>query len=633
MDIPRPRAHLSMVALMNRYKTKFGRAGARRLVTGIIVSLAVILMVALAAMELYALAGGAGSSGGDDPISITIDVIILIVDIMVEFPFPINVIIIGIILGFVVILIYLGNKKVRQRTVLNRLPDGGTAQRVKGYGSFVKNNPDFDEGQFTANVRDAFVKIQQAWERQDLYGVRRFLSDGVYQRFHTQFVMMGILGQKNTVRDINMKNVYIDRIETDGRYDIIHTAIYASAVDNFVCAIDPSLNSGGNGEFVEYWSFLKRRGGPRKDLYGSDACPNCGAPLPGNMGEVSACASCGTLTNSGEFDWVLSGITQADDYNAARAKFGKSAGLTEKVRGLVDENEDFAVQLIEDKASNGYLQILAAVALKDPSIMRRFVGDTVCETISGRMAGPRIAYNRLFLNSVSLIGVRQDKSMNHLSIEVKASYQRVSVENGKTTKLDPAVTAGSEVIIMSRDCCPGAAKGSLYAHVCPGCGAPVENSLDVACKYCGAAMNSTGTEWIITDIMDRAAYKKFRGDHASEFGYRRGPDPMDRLYDVRDFALNNVMIILAADGLFEDSERVYAENLARTWGYDLKKIKPIITMAQSGKLVVRMPEDPGKRRGIFKLMKKAASIALFKKPETWKLLEDIRVSYNIPETR
>ena len=43
-------------------------------------------------------------------------------------------------------------------------------------------------------------------------------------------------------------------------------------------------------------------------------CPKCGSPLGDNMGEVSKCDHCGTITNKGDYDWVLAEITQMGDY-------------------------------------------------------------------------------------------------------------------------------------------------------------------------------------------------------------------------------------------------------------------------------------------------------------------------------
>ncbi|HOD14581.1 MAG TPA: TIM44-like domain-containing protein [Spirochaetota bacterium] len=596
---------------------------------------AVLLVAALAGPDLLARAGGGGDfSGGDngggggDGWGV---IIYLLIRVILELPFPLNVIVAGIIIAGFIIFTRVAKKKVKAQSILNKLPAGDEVKKAAGYDAFIKNSPDFNEEVFKNNVRDAFMKIQKAWEAQDLSQIRKFISDGVYQRFNTQFKMMQLLKQKNTITNINIKNIYIDRVDVDGLYDIIQTAIHASVTDNFTSELDPSLNQGGTEEFVEYWSFLKKRGKPRTDIYQTDQCPNCGAPLPADMGEVSKCASCGTLTNSGEYDWVLSEITQADDYVGTHPKLGKSAELTEKVRSLIDENEDFSVQLIEDKASNGYLQIITAQALGDSSIMRRFVSDDVFAKVPMPAPGKQIAYNRIYLNDVYLVGVAEEGDRNVLAIAVKSSFQRVKLADGKAGKLDYGVISQTEVVLMSRDKNAAGSKGSLYAHSCPNCGAPVENSLEVKCKYCGSVMNSTGKEWIITGLMSMDEYQAYLAANSASFSYSADTALIDKLYDVRDFAFNNMMVVLAADGTLHDAERQFASDLAKKWGYDLSKLEPFFQMAQNGRLVVKMPQDTKKQKKIYKLMVKAAQADQNVSPEEQQLLDTIKKQYGIDD--
>lgn len=593
------------------------------------------IIVVFTAMVLFARAGGGGgsdsgggsgsSSGGGDGIGF---LIYLIIRLLIELPFPLNVISVGLLVGGFLLFSYKTKKKVREQTIYNQLPTGDGVKKAKGYDNFLKNNPDFNEETFKANVKTAFLKIQEAWDRQDISGVRKFISDGVYQRFNTQFEMMQLLRQRNKLEDIQVKNIYIDQVESDGLYDIIHTAIHASITDRFISEMDPSLNSGGEEEFVEYWSFLKKRGRPRRDIYETDNCPNCGAPLPADMGELSKCASCGTQTNSGEYDWVLSEITQADDYISSNPKLDKSPDLNDKIRKLIDDNEDFSVQLVEDKASNGYLQIITALAYNDPSIMRRFVSDNAFEKIKSRMTGSTVAYNRIYLNDVSLIGVNASGNLNNLYIAVKSSYQRVSVANGKIGKIDQTLMSDTEVVVMSRDKDAAASKGSIYAHTCASCGAPVENSLELKCTYCGTPLNATSNEWIITEIMSLSEYYSYRSEFGNSFTYNVDPSLIDKLMDVRDFAFNNVMVVIAADGEMSEKEYNFAVDLAEKWGYNVDKISPLFDMALNGSLAVKMPSDQKKRTRIYRLMVKAAQIGDVTEEER-SLMDSVREQYGI----
>jgi len=566
------------------------------------VLLLLLLMMTVLVTPLFARAGGGGGrsrgSGGEG-----IGVLIYImIRVLIHLPFPLNVISIAVI---ILIALWVMKKK-RQQSVLNQLPTGKTVDKVRGYRAFKEQNPGFDKAVFTEKVKSAFLQIQEGWAGKDVSRARRWLSDGVYQRFSTQFRMMDILKQKNILEKVEVRNIYIDRIERDGLFDIMNVAIHASINDRFISEMDSSLNSGGKEEFVEYWSFLRKRGIESRDLFGGSGCPGCGAELLEGPGEVSRCEYCGTLLNSGEFDWVLSEITQADDYIGAHRKFAKTENLNNMVKGLIQENEDFSVQLVEDKASNGFLQILTAYALQDPTIMRRFVTDAAFEKLQKKMPKEKIAYNRIYLNGVSLLGVREEGNKNILMIAVRFSSQRIVFEGEKIRELEEVVVSRSRVVLMEREKGATASRGSLYMHSCPGCGAACENSLEIRCPYCGGVLNSPRHEWIISGILTMLEYDAYVAENGKDFSYKVSPRLLNKLYDVRDFALNNVMVMIAADGCFDAEEDRFAREMAHKWGFNVRQLAPMFQMAENGRLVIRMPEARKQRERIYKLMQKAA---------------------------
>ncbi len=123
---------------------------------------------------------------------------------------------------------------------------------------FLKRNPGFEPMLLLVKVNTAFMAIQQAWMQQDMVSVRRWISDGVWQRFNTQFAMMRLLGQKNIVGDIAIRKIFIDAIEQDGAFDIIHVGIHFTAKDDFVSEKFPDLDQRGALEMLQYWSFMRR---------------------------------------------------------------------------------------------------------------------------------------------------------------------------------------------------------------------------------------------------------------------------------------------------------------------------------------------------------------------------------------
>ena len=591
------------------------------------ISVLILLLLLTVGIELlFARAGGGGSSSSSSSGGGDLGIIYLIFYLMRVIPFPFNFI----ILGIVIFLYISANKKQKKnKSAFRDFPgqnQGGQAASndVSGYSSFIKTNPDFNEQEFLNKVNTAFMGIQKAWADKNISKARRYITDGVNQRFLTQIEMMGILKQTNIISEIQIDNIWIDKVESDGEFDIIHTGVSAYANDIFKSELSRSLNTDVSEDFVEYWSFIRKKTSKNKDLYGSVECPNCKAPLDGKNSDVVKCTFCGTLLNNGDYDWILSEITQANDYAASRSSRRKLDHVASEIANRAFENES-SVQLLEDKASNAYLQIISAISTKSTDKIKRFVSDSYADKLNSLEINDIIAYNRLFLNDVSLIGAGKTESDNLLYISIRSSYQRIKVlEKNRISKIDPFVVSKTEVLIFKKAINGGKSKGSLYAGSCPACGGAVENELATKCSYCGTAYNRGSKDWVVEDIISMEEYANISSKQMTS---SVKASVIDGVYDIKDYALNNIMMIIAADGVFDVKEKQLAEAIAKKFGYKKAIIDPLFKQAASGRLSIKMPEDRKKRGKIYSLMFKAAMADNDLSSEESRLLDEVKKVY------
>lgn len=597
-------------------------------------SILVSLLIMTISVFASAGGGGGGHSGGDgggDGGGIFY-IVYFLFRLIFMLPFPLNII----VLALIIIGIYYASRKYQTISGLNDIPDfsstSSSAYRAADMSDKVpedmtSRNPDFDKEKFKQKVRTAFLAIQDAWMKQDLASVRKWISDGVYQRFHTQFLMMQQIEQVNEMADISIQNVWLDDVEADGQYDIIHVGIRYSMYDGFRSGKFPQLSDGGPLQAMEFWSFLKKSGVKEKDLYHSQNCPNCGGALPDDGGETARCPYCSTITYLGDYDWVLTEITQPDDYYNSNAKYGKQGKFSKQIREQIGDKQDLSLQLLEDKASNGYMQMMTALVLKKPEIARRFVSDHLFEQLQQRMqTEARFVFNRLYLNHVTTFDYYRSHGKDNIVLALKCSSQRIIHPEDKAV-FDRVITSHDEVLIMTRDVGAGKPQGSLYAHSCPNCGAPVGDTINLKCSYCDAQLNSTKYEWIISEWMSVAEYDTFRRSGVADMVIDKKVDVLDDLFAVRDYALNNVLIMVAADGRISEEEVQYVSGLAKKWNYDLQKIQGFLQLARNNKLTLRMPQDAKQRAKIITLMEEAANADNTVTAEEQELLDKVRSLY------
>jgi predicted lipid-binding transport protein (Tim44 family) len=359
-------------------------------------------------------------------------------------------------------------------------------------------NLSFPEGLDPQKVQTSFLAIQDAWQKKDLRLVRKWMSDGVYQRYTAQFGIMNKLNQVNRLSNIRIYTIDVAKVSTDGKYQSADVAVSFQMDDEFLSDKYPQFNEQYESDRdTEFWTYIKRLDAHSdKNLYNNNNCPNCGAAFEATMGEISRCASCGTLTNNATYDWVLSEITQADDYTG-----GPAIDNNDELHQLTKNDSLFSLQRMEDIASNVFMQIMEALAGGDNKKLRRFADkDTTAAIIAYKASHGNYIFDRLYLNDVSLKEYNTGNGLLTLAFSLVVSYKRVQIAGERLSLIDSDITTRHYRLALSKNlnALKTAAKETVYSHECPSCGAPYTDTTDDVCTYCGAPVIDLSANWVLT---------------------------------------------------------------------------------------------------------------------------------------
>ena len=371
--------------------------------------------------------------------------------------------------------------------------------------------PEFLQGERIESVKSkvtiAFLSIQKCWSEKRLDLMRRFISDGVYQRFNAQFTMMNLLTESNPMSEVQVHNVKVVKFVNESGYDCIDFEILASAKDQFICEKYPQLSSpGGLESFIEYWSFIRRHEFKKgSDLFHSDLCPKCSAPLTSKLVESARCPYCNTYLNSGEYDWVLSEITQQSDYGIVFSSLEHQEALTADIGAGSD---DFSRQVIEDRASNAFMQILIAQLTKNTNVLKRFCTNSAFEFFKKTTPAANVAYNRLYTQTVELMKLQSTETEVRAYVGIKFAYSIVMLDSGRAgSQSEEDLNSDSKVLVLMRNKSTEMAKGSIFANACPKCGASQKDNLSATCSYCQSPLNDPNLDWVVEDMLDMSEFQ------------------------------------------------------------------------------------------------------------------------------
>lgn len=161
-----------------------------------------------------------------------------------------------------------------------------------------------------------FKTIYESWENQDYAQARPLMTDNLFRSHKYWIDAYKAEGLVNRLKDLQVFNVELAKIDLDNFYEAFTVRIHASVYDYL--ENNKGKVVGGSAKrqrrFTEYWTFVRRSGVSKapKD-YNPNNCPNCGAPV--DMGMTGVCNYCNSKVTTGDFGWVLSRITQDEVYH------------------------------------------------------------------------------------------------------------------------------------------------------------------------------------------------------------------------------------------------------------------------------------------------------------------------------
>ena len=138
-------------------------------------------------------------------------------------------------------------------------------------------DPTFNEKAFKDLAEDMFFKIQGAWTRRDLKGIRSLLTPAMYEVFKEQVDRLIADHEINRLENIAVREVEIIEAGQNRGEEYVTVRFYANLLDYTIQEKTGQIVAGSSSDpvkFVEYWIFTR---------------------------------------NVGEKSWILGGITQEGD--------------------------------------------------------------------------------------------------------------------------------------------------------------------------------------------------------------------------------------------------------------------------------------------------------------------------------
>lgn len=447
-----------------------------------------------------------------------------------------------------------------------------SARKVAELARLKARDPAFDETAFLRRAGAAFHKVQDAWSVGDMAGARAFISDGVSERFERQLLSMKARGVRNLMEGVKVRDIELLVCVSDKHFDELCVRVEATATDRMVDEYGATVSGmTGPQTFEEVWTFLRRPGA--KTLKGpgpiEGSCPNCGAPLP--IVDAAQCVSCRTWVNSGQFDWVLTEITQSCEWRL-RDPARDVDGWAEAAAS----DPALSLPALEDRASVIFWRWIDARRLGEPGPLRPVSEAAFCEAfVEG---GWGAAFASAAVGAVEVVAFENDGDWRRAHVVVKWSA---------------AGELRSHFFVLRR--AAGAvtdARQGMRTARCPSCGAPPTERSGASCEYCSSPLNDGKKDWVLSRLVPFGEWKRPAGVAAAP---ARVQPALAGLDWGAELSAADAYGILAratlADGEETLAEKAFLASYARSRGLPPGKASEISAAARAGLLDAPKAED------------------------------------------
>jgi hypothetical protein len=469
--------------------------------------------------------------------------------------------------------------------------------------SIKTRDQNFNPDEFLKFSDKVFKKVLKTWYGQEIEKIEHLASDALFEQLKHQISDQIEAGIKYKCRNLEILDQRIAFVDTNENFDYIVVFFRATTLDSL---IDSETNKAlidniQPRALIEYWTFIRRPGAKTSELNESatDKCPNCGAPIV--IGHATKCQTCKTYLRSGEYNWVLTKITQASEWE--RLNPANIHGWHQ----LKENDNFFSLQSVEDLASVIFWKIREAEKSSNIKLLSRFVGKDFrfdFNRIKSREINTGSYLKEAFddasymenvkLASVRLKAIVTDKTQTRLFLLL--IWSGVPVKTDKNGTIEDSVRINCiirDVYILSRK------KGvkskitnAITSSHCPNCGAGSENGFTNTCKYCDTVLNDENNSWVLQKVVTEKypEYKKVLASLDKE------TEPIEFNDEASMSASATEIITVLAQVMIADEkasieELAMLKKMAHKYAVADKKVNSIVKSLRNGMVYIPTPEN------------------------------------------
>ena len=448
----------------------------------------------------------------------------------------------------------------------------------------------FSESVFCDRSKEAFFRLKRSWNEGGIACCRNFLSDGIYERYKVQRQLHLASKVIKVINCLDIDDIKITDISFDNKFDYVTVLIKYDAAVYYELQRDREVFFGSKEptSHQQYLTFLRKNGvvtSYKNGLF-ENVCPQCGGELKSGMNIF--CLLCKCRVNTGEYDWVLCGVSKHGPWKLRSAK--NISGYNE----LIARDPEFSLAHVEDRVTVFFWQYIVSLAFSENRQMkmiatRNFLNENA-DLYNGKADELHSFQVDVRISSVELLSIFKDlqRSEDVLRVRVRWSGRRVKgTIPGLVTPDSKAAVLQTSEYILKRDIKSRSSKYNLVnSKSCPNCGTPGDHKTLPYCSECHRQLNDLRSDWMLDEI------KLFSSYDALNKAFLIESEEVEELPEVNDEAVISCAVrLLLMNEKFDKQRQNLIYDMAEARGLNRIHTGLIISTVKRGGYSYNPPDS------------------------------------------
>ena len=279
----------------------------------------------------------------------------------------------------------------------------------------------------------------------------------------------------------------------------------------------------------------------------------------------------------------------------------------------------FCLQHLEDRASVVFWRRIAAWQSGKVLPLRKMSTPAYCEAMARDLRpdpdGTRPIPSGAAVGSVETEGILCESPLDQALVRIHwSSGTELQQPNGTRQRTIGVRFHVSFFLLTRKHGVKGDMDDALSSAHCPGCGAPVTNTVADACEYCGDAMANGEQDWLLANVCvaDEQPVREFLSRLQEAKPRRKSRARSREAVSLPPVSGRELVAwalrVMLADNVIDEEEMKLLEALATKHGIRKAERKRLIVAAQAGELELGMPEEANTTHACLEAMAEMALV-------------------------